>query len=465
MLAIHKQAPATTVVPPALDVARPFPGEQPGGLSELAQIDHALVTGDVPEQLRLGPRSFLNQLELQSKLGPDLAPLVGRFQSRDYFDTIHENRNRYRLGQVAGAVTGGTIGAAVATVLFTTAAATMGIGAIPLALIGGAVGAAFNVIRWRRHQKGSITVDNDGQVTHRKFWQNPANFERSASEWRNLLLSYGILGDTIQAKQPKKLPQPSADGLRSVDAHRTTLMDLANDRRLVTDYGNRSSYGHDVLDVIDAPTARRLIAAGKPVYVVNGQEPESIRHRYNVEAQSPDRKVRRDERNEYVERRFEYRLEPIDFDNVKPGHGVPEGILGVYTHGNEVSQMVYNSAQSGLDRVDGDNRRQGAEAREGVHDLGVERAVPLQTRAKFHEKTGFGPIGGLLGATVGIILGAAVLGTGGLAILPAAAGAVVGYKGLDRLFSLMDKRAQEKSAERRAALDREIAEIVARHER
>ena len=237
----------------------------------------------------------------------------------------------------------------------------------------------------------------------------------------------------------------------------------------MADFGNKSSYGHDVLDIVDATAARKLIAAGKPVYVVNGEDAVDVRHRYQTSAKSPDKKVKRAEKDDFVERKFEYGLtridSPDDLAAVQDGKGVPEGMVGVYKNSGKLSQMVYTKTQAGESRLDGEQVTNSHEADEAIHDGDVQRADDLQHKdLRVREKWGFGPIGGLIGATVGMMVGMAVL-PHTLALLALGAGAVGGYKGTEILVDRSMVRGQEKFQERQAARQREYDELSARIER
>ncbi|HEY3997601.1 MAG TPA: hypothetical protein VGO93_01970 [Candidatus Xenobia bacterium] len=450
MPTIGQQKARPPVVSPVLDLARPFPGEKAEDLTSAARVDAALIGGHVPS-------------EDDSWQVPGVQSHPAQMASEWMRKS---DKNWYRFGLGAKIVGSAGLTAALATVFLGTTAATAGIAALPLALIGGAVGAGFGFLSFRRHGKGSIEIDNDGDVRKTRFHIHPDNQASTPAELRSILLANGSIGDSIDLAPTGKMPKAKAALEPQVDAQRKKLMDLDHDRRLMADFGGKSRYGHEALQVVDAATARQLMAAGKPIYVVDAEQPTETRHHYNVTAHTPDKKVTRVVADEYSERKMGYGLTRIDkpeqLGEVSQGAGLPEGMVGVYKNGTQVSQIVYGSNQEQMRRIDGDNRSQSSAASEMIKDGSVERAQQLdgQKAFKVHQRTGFGPIGGLMGALVGAAIIGVVFPPALLAGM--AVGAVGGFFGTERLVEHSMEKSQQKFQERQAARDAEFEATMAR---
>lgn len=75
----------------------------------------------------------------------------------------------------------------------------------------------------------------------------------------------------------------------------------------MADFGQQSSYGRAVLNPVDANIAHQLMAAGKPVYVVNASRAEDKANAHNTE-----HTVLAIEDFDYVERKLDYNLTRVD---------------------------------------------------------------------------------------------------------------------------------------------------------
>ncbi|MBI3929531.1 MAG: hypothetical protein HY319_28575 [Armatimonadetes bacterium] len=235
-------------------------------------------------------------------------------------------------------------------------------GAISSAFIGGAlgllclgpvgIGAAVlaGVVHTRskyRAYTGSVTVERDGQSSERQFWLYPHLYQRTPEEARHLLLQKGVLGDRLAPVAFPALPPPDPQLLERLKPFSGKLIELSKDRRLVADLGARSRYGEPALSLVDGAVARRLLAADRKLYVIDGGSPESVYHTYHAAGASSSGSSTLDDHYDYNELRFGYSLHPLgcpeDLGNVPAGQGLPAPLLGVYRDGHPVSQVVCTS--------------------------------------------------------------------------------------------------------------------------
>lgn len=374
------------------DVSRPFPGER--SLSATAAREAALVDGQVPDEFRPSPK---------------MDALYSAFGRGDVLE---------------GATIGLAVGAAIGAVGRAGWAPTGG-----LAAAGAVGGALLKAYMHTQHNKGTVDVNG----SPRPFKVDPAIFERTPEEARIILTSKGQLGDTIALAAP-----PTVNGSNAaVDAQRAALMALGQERRLVADLGHKSAYGHEVLDLVDARTARGLLASEVPVYVVNGSEPVDTTHSYLAKAESPDGKVKRNESAQVVERQFTYTLDrvedPAGLGSAGPAKGLPASLAGVYKNSGLTPQIVGTDNQLSLARVDGKLTQRDADHKGNLVDRSLPSApllekarVPL-THGDTNAAVAFGFAATLAGAGVVALTGLPLF------IAPAlgAAAAAVGYNCFD----------------------------------
>lgn len=392
-----------SVRPSALpDVSRPFAGEH--GVTREADLERNLVDGHVPADLQ-----------------QSVAPLQQAYQ--------HGTRSALIVGSVIGAATAVGLG---------VAASVLSLGAVPLVAGAGAlVGAAVKWVHHRRHDRGTVTIENEGQSRTTGFYVDPSRHERSAEDWRTILTAEGKVGDRIEMAPPPQLPVATPGPF---DGHRDTLMTLAREHRLVGDLGQKSRYGHDVLSPVDAPTARRLLAAGQELYLLTGDAPVDTRHRYESQAASPDGRVKRNEVHEAVERHYQYGLSRIESPDqlqaVEQGQGLPAGLNGVYKNADQVSQVVQTTNQFGLARVDGKFTTRDKDAADTATDpsLSPGRPVDQPKIPLSHEDVNAGVAFGVVGAIIGVGVAALTGLSGGVALIPAFLLGSVGYKHFDKFM-------------------------------
>lgn len=412
----------------------PFPGESAEQMTPVARLDDTLAAGRLPEGLVPRDRhdwfpSFpvtadmsTWKAQMEDRSGPAAADRK-RYMHRMLGDTA--------IKAVIGAVVGGCILSASATV-----------SPFLMAAGGAAAAALYGWRKWHRHEQGTVSVDNDGVQRKTKFHFNPKHYDQTPQELRTVLLSQDVLGDRIHAAARPAVSDVDPARLAALKPHLGTLQELDADRRLVAALGNRSAYGHDVLDLVDADTARKLMAAGKPVFVVNGEGVQDVPHRLSVDARSPDRQRINIEAHDYTERQFNYSLTPLkgpeDFPDIAPADGLPQGMTGVYRHAGQVSAPVYRQSQEDARELGKTRNTHAREDFEQASAADVARGGRVGTVITHH--LNFRAIGTLLGAAAGEVLGLALVGSGAPGIFLACvaglgfAGHVIGEKLGDSRF-------------------------------
>jgi len=220
-------------------------------------------------------------------------------------------------------------------------------------LVGGVVaGAAMGAyMAWDKvhdEDRGKITVNIDGEKFIQPYYMDPYTYEKSPE-----------LQKALEEKQEKISPPKSnitgnidETGLEQLKPFAGKLVDLGKTRRLLADFGEKSLQGKEVLQLIDSNKAKELIAAGLPVFVVNGTDVSETPRKYSANADNKARTVALNEVHDLLEKQIDYTLSeiksPEELADVKDGKGVPEGLQGVYKDGSSYKEIVYNKAQQGF---------------------------------------------------------------------------------------------------------------------
>ena len=315
-------------------------------------------------------------------------------------------------------ILGGGVGLAMANMSPVGAAAGLGLGAY----------IAWN--RTARKTSGSVTVNLDGEVRKTRYYGRPENYVKTPQEVRAEMISRGELGERIKPFTPDTSGLTSEEaGWSSAD--QKALMKLDKERRLVADLGQRSEYGYDVLNQVDAITAARLMKSDKPVFLLDGKSSDKT-HTLDVSAYNNRSTVRRHDSDSYLERTYDYTLTPLtekglQAENSLGGQGLPEGFHGVYKNAGSCALVMGEDEQAGLG-VAGRNTRHTSfnnrrVTRDGTIDLGATDKARVITTASVNVRdvimmggvlagmlTGMGvapgvPQAALIGGVTGGVLG------------------------------------------------------------
>ncbi|MHB2021053.1 MAG: hypothetical protein ACYCW6_29295 [Candidatus Xenobia bacterium] len=310
-----------------IHAARAFPGDsQP--LSRLAQADAALAEGGTPGRFTSEQSDALKELSIAVP------------QRLTYHRDLATAARFYALPAAVGA--GLSYAAVAATPLAPLAPV--------FAVAGGAVTALIRHQSYTMRYSGPAEVTIDGETRRDSWKSNLSNFAQSPEEMRQRLLAEGKLGDDIPSANANVTGAPLSDAPAN-----QVLQKLEGARRLVADLGTRSRYGHDVLNSVSALQASQMLAAGKSVFVVDGDSAVTTPHVYRTAARSLDKHLGEAHSLAFTERSFHYGLTPLhaaaDLAGVKNAAGLPSGIDGVYAHGDEVSQIVLRQSQDGKGTV------------------------------------------------------------------------------------------------------------------
>jgi len=221
------------------------------------------------------------------------------------------------------------------------------------AVAGGAItGALLAWDKIKNHDKGTVTVNIDGQKITKPYYMNPNIYEKSPEEKAIIEKVTGQSGDRIYLLDIKNEDMPKnidKDKIQTIKPYADTLLELGKTRRLVASFGRKSRDGKDVLNLIDANMAKNLIASGKPVYVINATDIEEIPHHYTAVSGNKEETNYAAEAYDFLEKKFNYTLNEIntgeDLADVKDGNGIPPGMWGVYKNGSSCEDILYNKNQ------------------------------------------------------------------------------------------------------------------------
>ncbi|MGE0490689.1 MAG: hypothetical protein AB7S38_15900 [Vulcanimicrobiota bacterium] len=336
-------------------------------------------------------------------------------------DMAHHSRQTYRSQLLWESVGKGVFGGAAGLALSNLSPW----GAVAGAMVGVYVAWSQNA----RTRQGTVDLEVDGVKSKTRWYLKPDHFE-VPNEVRQLkALADGYAGDRISA-HTGQAASPDPARLAAWKPHRSVLASLGQARRLVADFGQKSHYGYAALNLVEAPLAEQMLAAGQKVYVVNGAEPEDQVHHYRVESRNAMRSVLRLEDRQVIERTFAYKLTPLadpeQLAGVAGAHGLPEGMVGVYSELESLTQTVVRDNQQGQAIV-GENFRDIRHQNSSFsRDLSLPRREPV---AQVHTVRGLDwrGISMMGGALAGILTGMSVLpGVPTAALAGVVAGGIAG---------------------------------------
>lgn len=206
-----------------------------------------------------------------------------------------------------------------------------------------------------RKSSGKVEVKLNGQKRTTRYYGNTRAYLKTPQEIRTEMLTKGSLGERIEAYTPEPSELPKKAGTAELASHKETLTKLAKERKLLASFGQQSRYGEEVLTLVDATLAARLINADRPVYAVGGETNDKTQS-YEVTAKNSRSTVRREIDKSIVERTYNYNLHKLErdvnsLDELPEGEGLPAGFNGVYKDGEPCTMVVGSDAQDGFGAV------------------------------------------------------------------------------------------------------------------
>lgn len=372
---------------------------RPSRVTAAARLDQKLAQGELPQDVFILPSS---QPQVLDKAEPGALPVGTEPEGLRW-----SRRHALVSTSVFATLTGG-VGAA------------MGMMAIPGSpLLGSAIGAGVGValgVDTFRDMRGKVNVNQDGETSTRRWYGSPKSFKKTPQELRAVLHATGALGDRIEAVPfPRQEGDTDPQRLAELAPHRETLKELAEQRRLVADFGSHSRYGKAALQMVDLGQARELLGRGKPVQVVTVGEIQDQPHQLTTEAQSGTHHRKEIRDYHYVERQFDYQLQTIreaeDLKGIKEGAGLPDSTVGVPLEGGIFKQTVYSREASGERTISKEGDRQHESLREFLVGEGskAKSSSPAASALKSMvdpSTRGYAIVGGV----VGLVAGAALSG-------------------------------------------------------
>ena len=308
-----------------------------------------------------------------------------------------------------------------------------------LGLIGGVVGGAAigAYMAWDKisdEEKGTVTVEMDGENFSQPYYVDPYSYEKSPELEKALSEKQEKIG--LPDKSSSVEPDVDKGKLEQLKAHSGKLVELGKERRLVADLGQKSLQGKAALNLIDPNKAKELIASGKPVFIVNGEKVIETPKTYKAKASNKGRNVALNEFHDLLEKEIDYSLQeiksPEDLSDIKDGKGIPEGLLGVYKDERSYKEIVYNKAQQGFFRADNSFKEKKLTENYSSHENSRIEKPSIETKRNVRPGVGnYKNLGFMMG--LGAFMTIGLVGTfSGLvppAVVPAleAGGAVIGY--------------------------------------
>lgn len=245
--------------------------------------------------------------------------------------------------------------------------------------VGAAVGVGLGAyLAWNsslRHSTGKVEINHDGKVREARFFGKASNYKKTNEEVRAELILKGVLGEQIASYVPGPGEVPEPESLGALKDYREQLDQLSDDRRLVADFGRKSHYGYEVLNLVDDLTAAKLIRAGKSVFAVGGTSTDT-EHSLEVSGTNERGSQRLEQSGTYIDRTYNYTLTPLksekSLEQIPQGDGLPEGLSGVYKNSDSCSVSIATDSQRGYGFADGEQSENTYEYRRFTRDKSLD---------------------------------------------------------------------------------------------
>ena len=287
-------------------------------------------------------------------------------------------------------------------------------------LLIGAAAAIGGFTAWMqgsRQSKGSVEVELQGVKRTTEFYSHGSQFVQTHEEAEARLTAAGQLGDEIEGVQPdwskfeaRKTPAYSGQ-------QRDLLKRLGSERRLVADLNSHSKEGHQVLNLVSATAAAKLLQADVDLYaVVDGESSDKSRE-LRISAINPDRSHAYSESAQYMERSYSPELRKIDspelLDSLKvKGEGLPQGFGGLYKNEEETKLVVSRDLERSDVFISEERTSSKFKFRSESADSSISEPVRGRARLttkKSYESSNFRSLGLVFGLITGVSVAARLL--------------------------------------------------------
>lgn len=294
-------------------------------------------------------------------------------------------------------------------------------------LVGLGVGTYIAFNKTVRKDSGTVQVDLDGQTRKTHYFGRPENYVQTPQEVRAEMIASGQLGERIGVFAP---PESEGGAPSSFSAkEQQALKNLAGEKRLVADFGQKSEYGYEVLNPVDSLTAARLMESGKEVFLVTGSSKDT-KHSLDVVASNNRSTVRKHHSSSYLERTYDYTLTPLEKEQLETspqGEGLPEGFHGVYKNHLLTSLVMGEDDQAGMGVTDKDYNKTSFDYRRVTRDQNIDMGSQEKARVITTASVNVRDLVTMVGVLAGMVTGMSVSpGVPTAVLLGGAVGGVAG---------------------------------------
>ena len=212
-------------------------------------------------------------------------------------------------------------------------------------LFGAGVGVYTAWESLHRQKSGKVTVKLDDQVYVKPFYGHPSKVALSPQEAQFQLLAQGGDSPSRVRAYNGKVAEPAAEAMAGWKDQAGSLRQLAEQRRLVASFGEKTEDGQAVVHLVDGLAAARLAAQGGKVYLVCAEAPKDVEHSLTMMGFNVAHSESNAEEYRYLERGVNYTLVPLqtpaDLAKVQgDGRGVPEGMFGLLENATHYGEVV-----------------------------------------------------------------------------------------------------------------------------
>ncbi|MCE1247893.1 MAG: hypothetical protein LWY06_14720 [Firmicutes bacterium] len=222
---------------------------------------------------------------------------------------------------------------------------------------GAGIMTAVNLFRNRGKFTGEVQIKMNDQSRNETFYNDPRIHRKSPQELRHILISKGILGEQEPAGKSMGVETPkniNREILETLKPHAETLRKLSSERRLVADFDQKTTYGNKMLNPVGSALAVQLIAAGKPVYIIDGTSTKTNGNYLQETGRSHNGKVKLSSLDQYTEATFNYNLKKVssakDLEEVnKDAKGMPAGFSYVLADSDHCTSITSRNGKSSFE--------------------------------------------------------------------------------------------------------------------
>ena len=228
-------------------------------------------------------------------------------------------------------------------------------GAVISPAVAGGVGVATAALwgwsTWQGYRgKVNSAVYEDGLKVEQKqtpYYASASSARRTPTQTRVALTATGVLGEEIAPAHQQDL-HPDGRRLEELQSYRQELDRLAQQRRLLADFGSESRYGKPVLHLVDTGLAARVLASGRPLHVVEKgyQSPLQTTTLKTASCSSIGHRIERSQLS-FKEQNYQYELTEVrdpkqlrELTGEAGIQGVPHNLIGLYRDERSYTEVV-----------------------------------------------------------------------------------------------------------------------------